>query len=175
MSLDVVLAIVISIGVLLQIVVRFLLYRVIKRLADRAEHLVAVIEPEITDLAVGMRAVRHAVEVSTAEVQATLAGVRAATEELTEMARSEGREFARVGSKARDAAEHQIEQFSQSVDQARERITEIGVGFDRTVLDPVRTILAVAYGVRRAMQSFVSPKRDRVEPPADAWADPVDG
>jgi hypothetical protein len=150
----------ILIAATLQVVVLYFLYRVIARLADRTDRLLTKIEPEIEDLATAVRAVRRAVEVSSEELRGTLACVRAVTDELGQTVREQGHELARVVGKASAAAERQIDETDKALDRARERVAEIGEGFDRAVLDPARMILAAAVGVRRVIEAFAT-RRNR--------------
>lgn len=147
----------ILIAAVLQVAVLYLLYRVVSRLADRTDRLLTKLEPEIDDLATAVRAVRHAIEVSSTELRGTLAGVRAVTDEL-----------ARVASKASSAAERQIDETDRALDRARERVAEIGEGFDRAILDPARTILAAAVGVRRVIETLASHRSRPALPEEDA-------
>ncbi len=182
MELSIVLAVVIIIGVALQVAVLFLLYRVINRLVERVERLLGSIEPEISDMGAGVRAFRTAVERTSDELAAILAGVKETTEELSGLARQETHELARVARRTTEVAERQVEALSDSLDLARSRIAEIGDGFDRTVLEPARALLAVASGVRRGVEALVAPRSNRSEslarrkprPPADPWGDPAD-
>jgi len=116
----------ILIAAALQVVVLYLLYRVVARLADRTERLLATVEPEIQDLAAAVRAVRQAIEVSSQELRGTLAGVRAVTDELGGTLRARGRELARVAWKATVVAERQIDEADRALDRARERVVGIG-------------------------------------------------
>lgn len=161
----------ILIAATLQVVVLYFLYRVVARLADRTDRLLTKLEPEIDDLATAVRAVRRAVEVSSTELRATLAGVRAVTDELGQTMRDESREIARVVGKASAAAERQIDETDRALDRARERVAEIGEGFDRAVLDPARTILAAAVGVRRVIETLAS-RRARPELPTEETSRP---
>jgi signal transduction histidine kinase len=155
-AFEIVLAGAIIVAAVLQVLVLFFLYRVVARLADRTERLIGLLEPEIEDLAAGVRAVRRAAEVSSDELRSTLAGVRAVTEELGETVRTQGHEIARVVGKASAAAERQIAEADRALDRAREKVSEIGDGFDRAVLEPARTILAVATGVRKALEAIAT-------------------
>jgi len=163
-AFEIVLASAIIIAAALQVVVLFFLYRVVARLAERTEKLLSTLEPELDDLAVGIRAIRRAVEFSTTEIQSTLAAVRATTDELTAIATEQGQEIARVVGKASAAAERQVAEVDQALDRAREHVAEIGDQFDRVILEPARNILAVAYGVRRAVGYLIAPRRGREEP-----------
>jgi hypothetical protein len=156
----------ILIAAILQVAVLYLLYRVVARLADRTDKLLMKLEPEIEDLATAVRAVRHAVEVASQELRGTLAGVRAVTDELGEMTRVQGRELARVVGRASAVAERQIDETDRALDRARERVTEIGEGFDRAVLDPARAILAAAVGVRKVIE-MLAWRRPHARPPED--------
>ena len=147
----------------LQVVVLFLLYRVVAQLAQRTETLLTTIEPEISDLAVAVRAVRRAVEVSTTEIRATMAGVRATTEELSALAQTNGQEISHTVGKACAAAERQVVEIDCALDHARGSIERIGQDFDRTILDPARVILAVAMGFRRAIGALLSGRPQPVD------------
>lgn len=177
MTLEIVLAVVIIIAAAMQVAVLYLLYRVISRLADRTERLLTKVEPEIAEMAEGVRSFRAAVEHVSGELDALLTGVRATTDELSEIARTETRELARVTRKTAETAERQIEAFSDSLDRARVRVAEIGEGFDRGVLEPARMVLAVAAGFKRGVEALVaprSPRTSKASPPADPWGDPGD-
>ncbi len=147
----------ILIAATLQVVVLYFLYRVIARLADRTDRLLTKLEPEIEDLSTALRVVRRAVEVSSEELRGTLAGVRAITDEL-----------ARVVGKASAAAERQIDETDRAIDRARNRVAEIGEGFDRAILDPARTILAAAVGIRRVIETLASHRSRPALPEEDA-------
>lgn len=136
----------------LQVVVLYLLYRVIARLADRTEKLLNKLEPEIEDMAAAVRAARHAIEVSSQEWNGTLASIRAVTDELGGTFRARGRELARVAWKATVVAERQIDEADRALDRARERVVEIGREFDQSFFEPVRRLGALAAGVRRGFE-----------------------
>jgi hypothetical protein len=157
----------ILIAAAMQVVVLYLLYRVVARLADRTDKLLAKVEPEIDDLATAVRAVRRAVEVTSEELRGTLAGVRAVTDELGTTLSERGRELARVAYKATVVAERQIDEADQALDRARERVAEIGREFDRGVLDPVRSVLAVAVGVRKVIETLVALRSRPAAPEED--------
>ncbi len=164
----------ILIAAALQVVVLFLLYRVVARLADRTDKLVSKLEPEIEDLAAAVRAVRRTAEVSSEELRGTLAAVRAVTDELGGTLRARGRELARVTYKATVVAERHIDEADQALDRARERVVEIGREFDRGVLDPVRSIVAVAAAVQKTFAALAAlrarPAAAETELPAEAPA-----
>jgi nitrogen-specific signal transduction histidine kinase len=166
-AFEIVLAGAILIAAAMQVVVLYFLYRVVARLADRTERLLNKLEPEIEDVAAAVRAVRGAVEVSSHELRSTLAGVRAVTDELGESLSERGRELARVAWKATIAAERQIDEADRALDRARERVVEIGRDLDRGVLEPVRSIVAVAMGVRRAIETLVAHRSRQTEPDED--------
>lgn len=179
------LAAIIIIQAAVQVVVLYLLYRVVAKLAERTDRLLTRIEPEMDDLAAGIRAIRKAAEVSTTELRATLAAVRATTEELNEGVRVQTEDIGRVIGRATAMAERQIDELDHALDDARGRLLELGAGFDRTILDPARTILAVASGVRHAIGAIVSARgrasalpdpEDDYEPTRapDPWSDPAD-
>ncbi len=146
----------ILIAAVLQVVVLYLLYRVVARLTDRTDKLLAKVEPEIEDLATAVRSVRRAAEVTSEELRGTLAGVRAVTDELGGTFRERGRELARVAYKATLVAERQIDETDQALDRARERVAEISRDLDRAVLDPIRSVLAVAVGVQKAVATLAA-------------------
>jgi hypothetical protein len=162
-AFEFVLAGAIIIAAALQVVVLFFLYRVVARLAGRTEKLLDRLEPDIDELATAVRAIRGAVEVSSAELRGTLAAVRVVTDELGENIRANGREITRVVEKASAVAERQIDEADQALDRARERVVEIGQGFDRAVLEPARVILSVAVGLRRAIEALTG-RHDRSGP-----------
>jgi hypothetical protein len=166
-AFEMVLAGAILIAAAIQVVVLYLLYRVVARVAGRAEKLLSKLEPEIEDLATTVRAVRCAVEVSSEEFRGTLAGLRAVTDELGETFLTPMRELARVATKATLAAERQIDEADQALDRARERVVEIGRELDRGVLDPVRSILAVVVGVRKAFETLAALRSRRAAPEED--------
>lgn len=161
----------ILIAAAMQVVVLYFLYRVVARLADRTDKLLNKLEPEIEDLATAVRAVRRAVEVSSEELRGTLAAVRAVTEELGDTARTQGRALAHVVGRASAAAERQIDETDRALDRARERVAEIGEGFDRAVLDPARTILAVAMGVRKVIETLATRRSHPSAPEEDLLPD----
>jgi hypothetical protein len=178
------LAAIIIIQATVQVVVLYLLYRVVAKLADRTDKLLTRIEPEMDDLAMGIRAIRKAVEFSTTEIRATMAAVRGTTEELDRFTRSEATEIGRVVGRATAMAERQIDEMDRALDAARGRLLEIGKGFDRTLLEPARTVLAVATAVKRAIGAMVTPRArvpidvERYEPgltrASDPSSDPAD-
>ncbi len=178
------LAAIIIIQAAVQVVVLYLLYRVVAKLAERTDKLLTRIEPEMDDLATGIRAIRKAAEVSSAELKATLAAVRGTTEELNGMVRTQAEEIGLVVGRATAMAERQIMEMDHALDEARGRLLEIGDGFDRTILEPARTVLAVAMGVKRAIGAVIAPRShvDREPEPVelevtrapDPWSDPAD-
>lgn len=155
-AFEIFLAAAILLAAALQVVVLYFLYRVVARLADRTEKLLNKVEPEIEDLATAVRAVRRAVEVSSEELRGTLAAVRAVTDELGGTLRERGDELARVAAKATAVAERQIDEADQALDLARARIVEVGRELDRGVLDPLRSVIAVAVGVQRAVATLAA-------------------
>lgn len=177
MTLEIVLAVVIIIAATMQVVVLYLLYRLIRRLVDRTERLISTIEPEVAELSAGIRAFRSAVENTSGELNALLVGLRTTADDLTEIAQTETRELARVARKTTELAERQVDAFSDSLDHARERIAEIGEGFDRGLLEPARALLAVATGFRRGIEALIAPRSAKAtsRPPFDPWGDPGDG
>lgn len=178
------LAAIIIIQAAVQVVVLYLLYRVVTKLAKQTDRLLTRLEPEMDDLAMGIRAIRKAVEFSTTEIRATMAAVRATVEELDRISRSEAAEIGQVVGRATAMAERQIHEMDRALDAARGRLFEIGEGFDRAVLEPARTMLAVATGVKRAIGVMVTPRSrvpidvERYEPgltrAPDPWSDPAD-
>lgn len=172
-AFEVLLAAAILIAAALQVVVLFLLYRVIARLTDRTERLLSKVEPEIEELTATLHGVRRSVEATSDELRATLAGVRAVADELGGTFRERGQELARVAQKATAAAERQIDEADLALTRARERVADIGKEIDRGVLDPVRSVLAVAAGVRQAIATLAA-IRSRPAPegelPAEAAA-----
>ncbi len=178
------LAAIIIIQAAVQVVVLFLLYRVVAKLAERTDKLLTRIEPEMDDLAAGIRAIRKAAEVSSAELKATLAGVRGTTEELNGMVRVQTEDIGRLIGRATAMAERQIDEMDRALDDVRGRLVELGGGFDRTILEPARTVLAVATGVKRAIGAMVAPRAQVVQDSRpieyemtrapDPWSDPAD-
>lgn len=176
-------AIIIIEGVVLAVTLYFL-YRVVSKLAERTDKLLTKLEPEMEDLAIGIRAIRLAVEVSSKELRATLAGVRATTNELNEMVRVQAEDVGHVIGRATAMAERQIDELDRSLDEARGRLVDIGSDFDRTILGPARTVLAVAAGVKRAIGALASHRSrtviDDIEDEyipmraPDPWSDPAD-
>jgi hypothetical protein len=155
------LAIVILVAALIQVAVLFFLYRAIAVLAKRIERLIDVVEPELHELAEGARAVRVATEATAREVHAGIAAVRAASAEIGSMARSQGEEIQQVVRRATSLAERQLEETNEAIDRVRHRLVDLGGGIDRAVLDPLRTTLAVATGVKRAVGVFLAPSKGR--------------
>ena len=166
------LAAIIIIQAAVQVVVLFLLYRVVAKLAERTDRLLTRIEPEMDDLAAGIRAIRKAAEVSSTEIRATLAAVRATTDELNGMVRASAEDLGHVIGRATAMAERQITELDHALDGARGHLLELGAGFDRTILEPARTALAVATGVRRAIGAITAP-RPRGPLPPDAEVEPT--
>jgi hypothetical protein len=178
------LAAIIIIQAAIQVVVLYMLYRVVARLSERTDKLLTRIEPEMDDLAAGIRAIRKAAEVSSVELRATLAAVRGTTEELNGMVRTQAEDLGRVVGRATAMAERQIDELDHALDDARGRLVEVGAGFDRSILEPARTVLAVAMGVKRAIGALVAPRPQVVREPEpvefdltrapDPWSDPAD-
>jgi hypothetical protein len=176
-------AIIIIEGVVLAVTL-FFLYRVVAKLAERTDKLLTRIEPEMDDLAVGIRAIRRGVEVSSTELRATLAGIRATTDELNEMVRLQAEDVGHMIGRATAMAERQIDELDRALDDARDRLVDIGSDFDRTILGPARTVLAVAAGVKRAIGAIASTRsravvdddEDESVPmrAPDPWSDPAD-
>lgn len=156
-AFEVFLAVVILVAALIQVVVLFFVYRAVAALAKRIEKLIDVVEPELHELAEGARAVRAATEATAREVQAGIAAVRAVTAELGTMARSQGEEIRQVVHRATALAERQLEETNEAIDHLRDRLVSLGGGIDRAVLEPLRTTLAVASGVRRAVAVLFNP------------------
>ena len=158
----------------------YFLYRVVAKLAERTDKLLTRIEPEMDDLAAGIRAIRQAAEFSTTEIRATMAAVRTTTEELDRFTRTEAVEIARIVGRATAMAERQLDQLDLTLDAGLGRVREIGEGLDRSLLDPARNIFAVVTGIKRAIGALAAArgssnghKAGSVQPP-DPWSDPVD-
>jgi phage-related tail protein len=105
--------------------------------------------------------VLSSVKVATTEIQATLAGVRATTEALGNLAQEEGREVARLVEKTTAVAERQLLEADRSLDQVRHRIGELSEGLDRSIFEPVRAVLAMAVAVRKGVETLVTARSGR--------------
>lgn len=140
-----------------QLIVLSMLYRSVAKLADRTDGLLTKVEPQIDDLASGVRAIREAAEFTSTEIRATMASVRDTAREMDHFAHCEAAEVRRVLRKATAAAERQIEQVDGALDAARGRLVDLDERCDRTLLEPARTVLAVAAGVRRAVRVIAAP------------------
>jgi hypothetical protein len=160
-TFEIILAGAIILLAIIQITLLIVIYATIARFTKRANSLMTSIEPQVRDAADSVRAVRGAVETASTEIQATLAGVRATTEALGNLAQEEGREVARLVEKTTSMAERHLEEADQSLGQVRHRIAELGEGLDRSIFEPVRAIFAMAVAVRRGIETLVSRRSDR--------------
>ena len=148
--LETVLSIVITVSTLLQVAVLYLLYRTLREVGRRTDRLIHEVEPHIRDLGEGIRTVRRSIDESSAELKATIAAVRATTQELSGLVHH-----------TVERAERQVEELDHSIDQARSRVSDLGERFDRVVLEPARVALAVGAGVRRAVETLLGSQAGR--------------
>lgn len=121
------------------------------------------IEPEVKDVAVAVRGVRAAAEVSSREITALVTTVRQTTDELSEIARSGSREISELIHHTVGVAERQVDEAERAMDTARERVSDIGYRLDRTILEPARVILALGVGVRKGIEAMLGDSRGRRE------------
>ena len=95
-TFEIILAGAIILSAIIQITLLIVIYASVVRFTKRANGLMESLEPQVRDAADSVRAVRGSVETASTEIQATLAGVRATTEALGNLAQEEGREVARL-------------------------------------------------------------------------------
>jgi hypothetical protein len=158
---EIILAGAIILSAIIQISLLIAIYRAAARFTKRANGLMESLEPQVRDAAESVRAVRGAVETAKTEVQATLAGVRATSEALGNLAQEEGREVARLVEKTTAMAERHLEETDQSLGRVRDRIAELSEGLDRSIFEPVRAVFALAVGVRKGIESLVTRRSGR--------------
>ncbi len=169
-ALEIILAVVIIVVAAVQIVILALLYRPLTRFLARADRIMDSIEPERKDVATAVRGLRAAAEVSSQEITALVTTVRTTTDEISGIARTSSREISDLIHRTVGVAERQIEETDRALDIARDRVTEIGYRFDRTVLEPARIALAVGVGIRKGIETMFGNARGRrelVEPEED--------
>jgi len=160
-ALELVLAGTIILAVAIQIFILVSVNRTLTRFSATAERLTQSMEPQIRDVASSMQKIRTALDTWGPEIKATLSSIRATTETLGDLAQQEGRELAKVVEQSTAIAHRQLAQTDQALDQTRQRVTEILEGFDRTVLEPARVLLALAAGVRRGVEKFTHSESNR--------------
>jgi len=165
---EVLLAVAIILMAAVQAVVLILLYRAIMPLVQKTERIMNVVEPEIRDVAAGIRGVRMAAEVSAKDISEMIATVRSTTDELAETVRIDSREISGLVHRAVGVAERQIDSADQAIDAARDRVNDIGWRLDRTILEPARIVLALGMGLRKGIEAVFSGHGRGRKPDPDA-------
>jgi hypothetical protein len=160
-TFEIILAGAIILSAIIQITLLVLIYASATRFTKRANGLMESLEPQVRDAAESVHAVRGTVETATKEIQATLAGVRATTEALGNLAQEEGREVARLVEKTTSMAERHLEETDQSLGRVRDKIAELSEGLDRSIFEPVRAVFALAVAVRKGIESLVTRRPGR--------------
>ena len=161
-TFEIILAGAIILSAIIQITLLIVIYAAIARFTKRANGLMESLEPQLQDTADSVRAIRGSVETATTEIRGTLAGVRATTEALGNLAQEEGREVARLVEKTTSIAERHLEEADQSLDRVRHRIADLGEDLDRSIFEPVRAVLAMAVAVRAGIETLISGRSKRI-------------
>jgi F0F1-type ATP synthase membrane subunit b/b' len=167
---ETILACTIILAAIIQIAILLSVRRSVNRFTTRADRLFDSVEPQIRKVTDGVESLQGSLQSASDHVTATLASVRATADALTDLVEVEAREIADLVHKTTSMAERQAEEAERLLDQARNRIAELGTEFDEKVVDPVRGVLAVAVGIRRGVEALTA-RRSSGEVPEETSTD----
>jgi DNA anti-recombination protein RmuC len=158
---ETVLACTIILAAIIQIIVLFRIQRSLARFTARAGQLMDGVDTHIHKVSDGVQSLQKNLRSSSEEVHATLAGIRATTDAMSEIAQEEAREVSRLVEKTTGMAQRQVEEAERLIEQARLRIAELGEGFDQKVIQPLHGVLAIAVGIRKGAEILLGHRSSR--------------
>jgi len=155
-------AVVIVIAFVGQTVALGYLYKVVKRLDEKAADMQARLNPLITESRQALTKTTKVVDEVSLEVRACMAAVTATTVELSRVTLEQANELTTFLDDATSSARYQIGRLERVVSTTTDRIEETTLAVQGGILRPVREVSAIIMAVKRALEVLFHSERKEI-------------
>jgi|GEM_PF-763660 len=155
-------AVIVMIAFVGQTLTLFYLYKVVRRLDEKAADMQARLNPLITESRQALTKTTKVVDEVSLEVRACMAAVTATTVELSRVTLEQANELTTFLDDATSSARYQIGRLERVVSTTTDRIEETTLAVQGGILRPVREVSAIIMAVKRALEVLFHSERKEI-------------